>query len=380
MRTNSPKQSEASRANGSRSKGPKSARGKNQVRLNALHDGLFSKDIVIESAGERKEDFERVKKEIWDFFQPTSALEKMLVADFVENWWRRQRVRRAESAELRNRLDTLYIRDELRRSDEVEPLRARFLGLLSKYVLTLSSQPLQDTSEITAELEEIRQQLAATSLGVEFLIKKMEGVQSEAREKDQNSLSGVAMISACCGFGSELGQICLLLNLAIKKEFGSTTGADQSPVNKGDSGPEDEIIRLERRLKSMIEANKRESAAEVQTSQPSESDQATSEQRRTQAKKDRNKKTGEGTELKAEYSIVLSAAIGMAISQLKVRKQTLEYAEKWEAKTRSTASILPADSSDRFSRAETAIERRLYRALGMLLALKSAPDLPKMLP
>src|SRR6202521_5106549 len=109
MRINSPKQTQASRENGAKSKGVKSPRGKNRVRRNALKDGLFSKDIVIESVGERKEDFERLKKEMWDLFQPASALEEMLVADIVENWWRRQRVRRAESADLKNRLDTLGI-------------------------------------------------------------------------------------------------------------------------------------------------------------------------------------------------------------------------------------------------------------------------------
>jgi hypothetical protein len=57
----------------------------------------------------------------------------------------------------------------------------------------------------------------------------------------------------------------------------------------------------------------------------------------------------------------------------------LEYAEKWEAKTRSAAAIFPAEGSDRFLRAETTIERRMYRALVMLLALKSKSDMPKML-
>jgi hypothetical protein len=68
MRNNSPKQTQASRQNGAKSKGAKSPWGKNRVRLNALEDGLFSKDIVIESVGERKEDFDRLKKEMWDLW------------------------------------------------------------------------------------------------------------------------------------------------------------------------------------------------------------------------------------------------------------------------------------------------------------------------
>src|SRR5215831_1884639 len=173
MRINTLKQTQASRTNGAKSKGAKSSRGKNRVRLNALKDGLFANDIVIESLGERNEDFQRFKKKLWDQFQPTNPLKESLVSDFVENWWRRQRVRRAESADLKNRLDTLWIRDRLRRSDEIETLKLPFFDLLRKYVIAVSSQPFQDTSAITAKLEEVRLQLSGTSLGVEFLIKRV---------------------------------------------------------------------------------------------------------------------------------------------------------------------------------------------------------------
>jgi len=336
MRINSAKQTEASRKNGAKSKGAKSPRGKYQVRLNALKDGLFSKDIVIKSLGERREDFERLKKEMWNLFQPTSALEEMLVADVVENRWRRQRVRRAESADLKNRFETLWIRDKLRRSDEIESLKVPFSDLLRKYLLAVSSQPPQDTSTITAKLEEVRQQLAGTSLGVEFLIKRMESVDSEAQAKGQVSPEGLTMILACCGFGNELGQMCLQLNLINVMEFRKTSGA---PANETD------------------------------------------EQDRAKAKETGKKGTGEeGPELdKGMYTQVLSAAIRVAIHKLKFRKKSLEYAEKWEAKTRSVASIFPAEDSDHFLRAETTIERRMYRALVMLLALRSKSDVPKIL-
>jgi hypothetical protein len=75
---------------------------------------------------------------------------------------------------------------------------------------------------------------------------------------------------------------------------------------------------------------------------------------------------------------MLSGAIKEAVSQLKRRKQSLEHAEEWEAKTRLAAFIIPAEASDRFLRVETTIERRMYRALVMLLALRSE-SVPKML-
>jgi hypothetical protein len=223
MRKNSPRQTEASRINGAKGKGPKSSMGKDRVRLNALKDGLFSKNIVIKSLGERKEDFERLKKEMWDFFQPASAFGEMLVADIVENRWRRQRVRRAESADMKNRLDTLWIRDQLRRSDEVASQKVLFFDLLHKYVTAASSQPTEDTGSITVKLEEVRQKLAGTSLGVEFLIKRMEGLDSEVQAEGFSGDS-VIEILACCGFGNEEGQTCLQLIFLNLIEFAKAPG------------------------------------------------------------------------------------------------------------------------------------------------------------
>jgi hypothetical protein len=65
MRESTPKQIAASRKNGSKGKGPTSPSGKKAIRLNALKEGLlFSTAIVVESAGERLEDFEQFKKQM----------------------------------------------------------------------------------------------------------------------------------------------------------------------------------------------------------------------------------------------------------------------------------------------------------------------------
>src|SRR5216684_369039 len=104
MRRNSKKQTAASRINGAKSTGPKSADGKKTSGQNALKSGFFSKDVVVTAAGERVGDFESFKAAVWDWAQPDDFVQEILTNDFVENWWRRQRVRRCESAELTNRL------------------------------------------------------------------------------------------------------------------------------------------------------------------------------------------------------------------------------------------------------------------------------------
>ncbi|MGH9498281.1 MAG: hypothetical protein ACRD3L_03995 [Terriglobales bacterium] len=346
MRKNSPKQTEASRINGGKSKGAKSPAGKNRVRLNALKDGLFSKDIVIESLGELKKDFKRLKKEMWDTLQPASALEEMLVADIIENWWRRQRVRRAESADLQNRLDTSWIRDKFHRDDEVETLKSRFLDLLRKYIVAVCTQPLQDIGAITAKLEEVRQQLANTSVGGDFLIQRLEAVEVQAREKGQLSREYVALMLACCGFENEMARACAQLNFINVRECGKNPEPPESTKSRSDK---------------------------------SEDSQA--EQKREQGKKTGKERTGEEEPNfdRNMYTQVLTGAIKDAIGWVRIRKDTFEYAEQWEAKTRSASSILPAEASDRFLRAETTIERRMYRALVTLLAMRAKSDGAKML-
>ena len=105
------------------------------------------------------------------------------------------------------------------------------------------------------------------------------------------------------------------------------------------------------------------------------------EQKRANAKKTGKKGTEEESpELdRSMYTQVLSEAVRETIRRLRLRKKSLEFAETWEAKTRSVASIFPAETSDRFLRAETTIERQMYRALVMLLALRSESDVPKKL-
>src|SRR5947199_173314 len=75
-RATSRKQSEASRANGSKSKGPKSVAGKSKVAQNATREGLFSRQVVIEQLGEKQKDFDDLKKQLWDSLQPRMRWKK----------------------------------------------------------------------------------------------------------------------------------------------------------------------------------------------------------------------------------------------------------------------------------------------------------------
>ena len=53
--------------------------------------------------------------------------------DFVENWWRRERIRRAEAIELRNRYETATLRARLDAEEQVQGLKEDLLLLIAPF-------------------------------------------------------------------------------------------------------------------------------------------------------------------------------------------------------------------------------------------------------
>ncbi len=334
MRTNSPKQTEASRANGSRSKGPKSAWGKNQVRHNALSFGLSSKDIIVDSAGERPEDFEALKARMWDFFNPVDSLEEMLVTDIVENYWRRRRVRRCETAELNNKFRAQEIREGLERAARLETVRFEFSRSLRVLLRTADQGLYWDDGP--------REELASSSLGMDELIMWMFDVEEQVTADGYMSKRSDEIMEAC-GINHPTRWHCRLISSWAEKELRET--------------PEGEV------RDESISANQ----------EAADTDQCTI---KNEKPKQRRRKPQQSKELLKQ--------IRKVIASLEERQRTLESVEQMEASARAAEALLPADSVDRFSRAETAFERRMYRALGALLSLRGAagsgmklPELPR---
>lgn len=311
--------------------------------MNALRDGIFSKDIVVTAAGERVEDYERFKASVWNSVQPADAVQEILTDDFVVNWWRRQRVRRCESAALKNRLDYLQTHDFYLRSDEIEPVKIRFQLSLERYQATTASTPSVDLNEIVTELEHVRSQLASTPLGLDFLITKVNAVKSEAESTGQMSDASEAALRAYAGLTDDFAVYCRRINWINKTE--SARAAERAQT--GQRGGTGQI--------NVVEPEK--------------------------GKGEKGSKTEAGERSEAENRTMLVLMIESIAHQLRFRKQLLEAIEKGQGKTRFAAAVLPADSMcDRFSRAETAFDRRLYRALAALLTIKQAKDPAKILP
>ena len=112
-RTMTGKQKAAARANGSRSQGPATREGRENIRAANLRHGLFSQteDIVFESLGEDPARFEALREGIYDSFPLASVSHSDLVDELQAALWRLERVDRRQEELDRERQSALADRE-----------------------------------------------------------------------------------------------------------------------------------------------------------------------------------------------------------------------------------------------------------------------------
>src|SRR5579862_4351470 len=98
----SEKMVESNRRNALRSTGPRSARGKSASRLNAVKHGILSGMVVVRGLRiqERAEEYDGMRKRIFECLAPEGAVEELLVERIVMAQWRLRRAVLAETGEI----------------------------------------------------------------------------------------------------------------------------------------------------------------------------------------------------------------------------------------------------------------------------------------
>ena len=82
-----PTRAEASRANGAKSKGPKSEETRAKSSANSLRHGLTSRHIILLSC-EDSDEFNRLSDEYEQLYTPASVVEVELVKSMIAARWR----------------------------------------------------------------------------------------------------------------------------------------------------------------------------------------------------------------------------------------------------------------------------------------------------
>ncbi len=103
----SKKQIKSNRENAQKSTGPKTDESKAVSSQNNTRHGLYSKDIVIKSTklNENPEEYEKLVVDLFNEFRPVGRFQEQLVFKIANSLWRPQRVIRAETAHLEDRLN-----------------------------------------------------------------------------------------------------------------------------------------------------------------------------------------------------------------------------------------------------------------------------------
>jgi hypothetical protein len=184
---------------------------------------------VVASAGETEQEADALRSSVWNYFQPQDPVTALLVQDFVNTWWRLQRPRRCETAEIRRRTDTARYRRHYEKISEAGSLKGRFMR---DYVRLCSpALEMPDREALSLSLGEIRKQLAQKSLGLEFLIGLVQPIEKTVETWGFFSASAALTLLAACGEEDEYAQWCVTLNKIFKEQIeksSKTKAADKA--------------------------------------------------------------------------------------------------------------------------------------------------------
>ena len=149
-------------------------------RLNALRDGIFAKELVIASAGESQAEFDRLRSRLWNDFAPQNVATELCVEELAITYWRLQRPRRSEAAEIRKQIETARCRRQLEKIAQLNSVKNKFFS--ARYRLHLETNLLgADRLALESSIAETRRSLESTPLGLEFLIKQLVVLKSDVK-------------------------------------------------------------------------------------------------------------------------------------------------------------------------------------------------------
>jgi hypothetical protein len=154
---------------------------------------------------------------MWDYFQPQDVVTEMLLEEAVSTYWRLQRPRRCEAAEIRKRLDTAKYRRMYEKNSEVNSLKSRFIANNATRYSSMGTEQT-DKQAVRLSQEETRKQLEQSSLGLEFLIKQVGYVQSEVEQNGFISQMCEAILVDVRGIEDNMATACLGLNKIANAE------------------------------------------------------------------------------------------------------------------------------------------------------------------
>lgn len=383
----------ANKKNAERSTGPKTERGKNNSRFNALTHGLFSQQLVIQGIGEKQADFDALRAQVWADFQPVNIAEAMLAAKLVHNSWRWLRIRRSEDAEVQRTVLEVSLVEDVRRAAQVYTLRNRFYQLFAARIAAVAGaaagmteverEKHNDLLRIALQLMRMVDRNPSAGLdaypGLEaaaFCVER----NCQAWEQRNRNPAGEDSVRAIAAIEASLEEVrshlastsegLLFLketaSLVLKEAEAKGTLSDAFVILlRACRGIEDQAYQCCVLTNSVLRKGKTPSVP------VGENDGRTAAPEGPKDGADREPGKREDTTHDA-YRKLVRASVNAIIFQLDVEGKRLACIEAEEKRLRiAAAGLLPPDALSRLSRAEAPVDRQFNQALVLLLTLKN---------
>jgi hypothetical protein len=180
------------------------------------------------SLGEREQDLDEIREGVRATFRPANKVEAGLCEDAVENWWRRRRVRRCETAQIRKAARGVDFLTAVDRDRDLSMAKEKFNRLIAERLQATPmsvSREVRRPVEIHVDLDAVRCDLRRSSFGLDFLRKTLDPVFAEASKNAVLSDTSEILLSACLGTSDENRTWAVYVNGIIKKGNGKGTKA-----------------------------------------------------------------------------------------------------------------------------------------------------------
>ena len=160
------KQRAANRANGDKSKGPQTKRGKNASKFNAVTLGLFARDIVIPACDgdESEKQFAMLLVDLQREYQPESPFEEFCVVKIAKCMWEFRRVTRAEKSSIQNAASWEGTPPDPLALSEVHLVQSAILKEVLEKVKTTGTFSPEEYAAVVATLPPERRDMAQAEL------------------------------------------------------------------------------------------------------------------------------------------------------------------------------------------------------------------------
>ncbi|HLN98999.1 MAG TPA: hypothetical protein VK208_11105 [Pyrinomonadaceae bacterium] len=154
---------------------------------------------MVAAAGERQEDFDALLSGVRNQFPAQDFLIAFLAGDLAKTIWGLQRLDVYQTAEIRKQCNTARYRRSLEKLAEVDTLKAQFIR---DHSVLFAGAPLPaDRVALSVSLEKTRIQLEQTSMGIEFLLEEIEGIQKEIERDGYLPRPTLELLANVCGVG-----------------------------------------------------------------------------------------------------------------------------------------------------------------------------------